>query len=268
MSNRAELYCLDFPNRKRYLGVSRVGSKQRYLGHEKAALRGSHLPVHRAWRKYGDPKLTILAVLEKEMLAETEKRAIVVYGTVVPNGYNIMSGGEGALLRSAVLSPEELLRRSQSMLGDANPVNKPGVRESIARSLMGRAMDEETKSKISSALSGKKQTPEHAAAKAASKVANKAMSGKKYPQMGRDTRGERNSFFGKTHSAEFAKELSLRSLGNSYAVGERTDEQKARMRDAHLGKPLSEFHRIHLMVSIATAWAMKANRQLSLLGTS
>ncbi len=263
------LYLLEFASGKFYVGITSRFPELRYRGHEKSAIRyDSPLPVYRAWRKYGAPKLTVLAVLEKRMLAAAEKRAIRVYGTVVPGGYNIMSGGEGALLRSAVLSPEELLRRSQAMLGDANPVNKPGVRERISASLIGGVASEETKLKISSALLGRKHTAEHIAARVESRLQNDSMKGKKYPQMGRDMRGERNSFFGKTHTDETKQKISECNIGNTKASGQRTEEQKARMSAAHEGVPLSKTHRIRMMVSIATTWALKSGRSLSLLEMS
>lgn len=90
----AELYKLDFPNGKSYLGVTRKTGLARYEGHRYHAERGGKYPLYRAWRRLGAPKLTVLAKVEEHMLGETEIRAIQVFRTMLPNGYNVLPGGE------------------------------------------------------------------------------------------------------------------------------------------------------------------------------
>lgn len=88
-----ELYRLGFRNGKSYIGISRCAS-QRYKGHAKAAEKGSSLILSRAWRKYGPPKLKVLAVVENSDSLAIEQRAIAVFKTVNPLGYNMTLGGE------------------------------------------------------------------------------------------------------------------------------------------------------------------------------
>lgn len=89
----ANLYRLDFSSGKSYVGVTQKTSQQRYEGHASSAAKGSEYLVHCAWRKFGAPKLTLLAVVENRVLEETERRAVEVFDTLVPNGYNMIPGG-------------------------------------------------------------------------------------------------------------------------------------------------------------------------------
>lgn len=69
----------------------------RRLAVHRQSLKWSQAAVYRAWRKYGDPEVKILAEVEVDKLREAEREAIAFHQTMVPNGYNLMSGGEGAL---------------------------------------------------------------------------------------------------------------------------------------------------------------------------
>ena len=88
------LYKLDFPNGKSYIGLAAHGALVRFRGHRKDA-RSSESLMYRAWRKYGEPTVKILAVIENSLLHETERKAIAIYGTKTPGGYNLTDGGEG-----------------------------------------------------------------------------------------------------------------------------------------------------------------------------
>jgi len=88
------LYKLDFASSKSYVGITTWPIVVRFNGHASAALHGSKCAVHNAWRKHGVPKLTVLAVVEDRILSEIEQRAISVFGTLSPKGYNLTSGGE------------------------------------------------------------------------------------------------------------------------------------------------------------------------------
>lgn len=90
----AELYKLDFASGKSYIGVTHKTSQARYGGHAWSSFKGGHYLIHRAWRKYGAPKLKVLAVVEDHMLEDSERRAVEVFGTLHPGGYNMIPGGE------------------------------------------------------------------------------------------------------------------------------------------------------------------------------
>ena len=89
-----ELYRLDFNNGKSYVGITVKKAANRFKHHKRDATHGSKYLVHRAWRKYGEPKMTVLAILEDGELPSTEIRAIKIFGTMTPNGYNMTPGGE------------------------------------------------------------------------------------------------------------------------------------------------------------------------------
>jgi hypothetical protein len=90
----AELYRLDFSNGKSYIGITETTALKRFAGHQAAVRKGRTTPVHCAWRKYGEPKLTVLAILEKGLLAATEIEAIKLFKTLSPHGYNLSFGGD------------------------------------------------------------------------------------------------------------------------------------------------------------------------------
>lgn len=67
----------------------------RFLEHEYNARSGvGNTALYNAWRKYGVPELKILAILENDLLADTEIKAISTFNTMLPFGYNSTSGGE------------------------------------------------------------------------------------------------------------------------------------------------------------------------------
>lgn len=107
-----ELYQLKFPNGKSYIGISRCATR-RYKGHANAASKGSDLLLSRAWRKYGRPKLTVLAVVEDHLRGETESKAVAVFKTFAPLGYNMTPGGEVA----PTTVPEIAAKVSKAMTG-------------------------------------------------------------------------------------------------------------------------------------------------------
>lgn len=89
------IYALNFPNGKRYIGMTSMLLSKRLAVHRMALKRECKSALYRAWRKHGDPEVQTLAVVEKHMLRDTERKAIAVFGTMVPNGYNLVAGGEG-----------------------------------------------------------------------------------------------------------------------------------------------------------------------------
>lgn len=113
-----ELYKLDFPNGKSYIGITKKTAAKRFKGHSQAARLGCRSPLYNAWRKHGEPTLMILAVLEDDDLHAAEIRAIKAFGTLLPGGYNATRGGD--------LNPMELeenrMKVSASKKGENNPM--------------------------------------------------------------------------------------------------------------------------------------------------
>ena len=69
----------------------------RIAQHKRSVKSNSQLPVHCAWRKYGEPEVTVVAEFEtQDELHAAEKAAIIAIGTLAPQGYNVAYGGESA----------------------------------------------------------------------------------------------------------------------------------------------------------------------------
>ncbi len=144
------LYKLDFPSGKSYIGITSGQMKTRINNHARdARLHLTTSSVHNAWRKYGQPKIIVLAEIENYVLSETEQKAISVYGTQSPHGYNLTSGGEHFFVTDEV---KEKLRIA--MTGKRHSEE---TRKKISLVQIGRVASIETRNRMSSAHSGKKK---------------------------------------------------------------------------------------------------------------
>jgi hypothetical protein len=95
------LYKLVFASGKAYIGQTTRTMNTRLSAHRQAAKRGSQLPVHCAWRKHGEPVVTVVGEFAThDELHAAEKAAIIAVGTLVPFGYNVTAGGETAPSKS------------------------------------------------------------------------------------------------------------------------------------------------------------------------
>jgi hypothetical protein len=155
-----ELYSLDFPNGKKYIGITSRGLAVRWRGHCCAAAGGMDRPVNEAIRKYGAANVVArtLVVGEKRYIQDLEIAAIATFRTTDREfGYNLGLGGETA----PTSNPLVAAKVRASMMGNQNCV---GFRHTP-----------ETCAKISAARMGnrgplgRKQSPEHAAKRAAAR---------------------------------------------------------------------------------------------------
>lgn len=167
------LYQLTSPSGKRYIGITSQRMDERWRQHIAYARQGIGWPICRAIRKYGAEsfKVRVLAQVEDSEMFELERRAIEVFGTRVPGGYNVTAGGEGTL--GAEVSRETREKASRRMKGRqpaciATPEsraragramrevwNRPGYRERVSMAMsiarMGMKPSEETRKKQSEA---------------------------------------------------------------------------------------------------------------------
>ena len=151
------LYKLDFANGKSYIGITTKSAETRFAQHRKSSVKGSRLAVHCAWRKHGEPALTTLAVLEDADLAAAEIRAIKVFNTLLPNGYNTLEGGQ----MSPLLNKSVAAKVSASMVGNKSSVGrslsdehkaKIGASSRGRKTMLGKTHSEEHKLRLSAAL--------------------------------------------------------------------------------------------------------------------
>lgn len=151
----AELYRLDFSSGKSYIGITKHTALKRFYFHGKSAANSGKGVVYHAWRKYGPPRLVTLAVLTDADMLDAEKRAIVVFGTRHPNGYNMTDGG------------------------DIPPSLSPEVANKIRMKLKGRKLSYERRLALSKVVTGRRHTEE------AKKNMSIAQKGKVISEIGR-----------------------------------------------------------------------------------
>jgi len=122
------LYQLTFSNGKAYIGQTVRNMNVRMAQHRTAANRGSNLPVHNAWRKYGEPSVSILLECDcVEQLHQAEINMIRDCGTLSPNGYNLGLGGETAPSKSPEVAAKIAAKARGRKIADTSAVSD-GVR--------------------------------------------------------------------------------------------------------------------------------------------
>ena len=152
------IYCLTFPNGKKYIGLTTQLLSKRLKKHcfDSFNEKGEDYnnKKSRAIRKYKSFSVEIL--YEGENLQEKEISLIALYDTM-NTGYNTTAGGDGCLHR--ICSDESRMKMSKSHLGK---VLSDETKEllSIANSgenhyFYGQTHSEETKAKISNNRKGK-----------------------------------------------------------------------------------------------------------------
>lgn len=107
--------------------------------------------IKNAIQKHGRDKFTLQVLLTstQEYCYEMERKAIEAYNTLKPNGYNICTGGLGAI----------------GIFGDKNGMfgrkHSPETLEKIRQTKLGKALTAETKEKMRVAHLGQKRTEEN-----------------------------------------------------------------------------------------------------------
>lgn len=138
------LYELEFPNGKKYLGISHQPDLRWNQQCRAAARRKQDFPLYRAIRKYGGAsvKRRILVVGTMEFIREMEIAAIATYGTLVPLGYNVAHGGQ----ISPSVIPEVREKMSQ---GQLRAWSNPEYKEKMRAKFKERIRSDEHKSNLS-----------------------------------------------------------------------------------------------------------------------
>ena len=208
-----ELYQLFFPESgKSYIGITTKTAIWRYSIHKKMVTGKRNYPLYNAWRKYGDPSLSILAVLENDELAGTEIRAIRAFKTLAPNGYNLSLGGELA------------------------PSKHPLVAQKISKSLTGKKLSQATKDKIGAIHKGKTLSDKHKAAISKRHKGTHLSEERKRKLV--EANKKRTYLKGWHHTAETCRIISESQRGKK-----RSPEAIENMRKAITGRHLSEEHK-------------------------
>lgn len=171
----AFLYQLTAPNGKAYLGITNYMPEQRWNKHAASSRSNSSLAIHRAIRKYGwdNFKKEVLVEGSFAYVKELEIKAIALFNTFTPFGYNLTKGGDGVLGTNYFLgrkhSPETIAKMKLVQQGHAGSMNgkhhTEEAKEKIAVAQrgekahwFGKTLAEETKQKMAFVKKGKLHT--------------------------------------------------------------------------------------------------------------
>lgn len=111
--------------------------------------------IHNAIKKYGRHAFVfeILKKIPNDKIDEAEREAIIKYNSLVPNGYNLETGG----CLNKKLSENTKQKISKAKIGKSNYIPTKETRIKTSLTLMGHPVSNETKQKISKANKGKKR---------------------------------------------------------------------------------------------------------------
>jgi group I intron endonuclease len=167
------LYSLDFPNGKRYVGISQ-NIRKRHREHRAIQNKKPHLLLAKAILKYGLPPMRILCVGERPYIASLEIKAISAFQTRDHKyGYNISFGGDGgmqppevraktgAALKGRKFSEERLANFRDAMKAKIWTFS-PEHREKIRAKSKGRSPSLEARAKLSAIIKGRPVGPHSA----------------------------------------------------------------------------------------------------------
>jgi hypothetical protein len=133
------VYLLTFAGGKKYVGQTTRRLKTRLCAHRNYASYGSNLPVHCAWRKYGEPSVVILGRFDgAEELNRAEIGFIAAFNTISPGGYNVSRGGDTA------------------------PSTEPSVAAKISAKARGRKVSDDVKARLATSSRELWRDPEYA----------------------------------------------------------------------------------------------------------
>lgn len=115
--NNFMIYMLTSPSGKSYIGQTNNFVKRISLHKRKS---GCPL-VHSAIKKYGIENIKIKILKENISISEAnilEKKFILEYGTIAPNGYNLRDGGENSSISETTKQRLSLINKGKEMSED------------------------------------------------------------------------------------------------------------------------------------------------------
>jgi group I intron endonuclease len=156
MTDVAHLYRLTSPSGKVYIGITK-NVRKRWLEHSHAARCGSKCALHHAIRKYGFEsfKKEVLVKSYFNYIKDLEIKAIEMYSTMIPHGYNMTAGGDGTI--GYVFTKEDRQRKSLALKGR---VFSDELKRKLSFAHKGKKMPEEQKQKIRATLKSIVRSPE------------------------------------------------------------------------------------------------------------
>lgn len=147
-----QVYRLNFPNGKSYIGITAKTAVKRFSGHLAQTAHGRSLPLNNAIRLHGESAISLDVLAEEsdwDLLCLLEMTFIDEFKTIHPHGYNLTVGGDGFV--GFKRSPENI--------------------EKVRQSKIGKKTSDETKEKMRQAMIGRKMSPEWIAKMSAARFA-------------------------------------------------------------------------------------------------
>lgn len=242
-------------NGKQYVGRAKHGVNKRRKTHEKDTIKGSNRLFHKALRKYGIDNFDwdeVYSNVPDEDLNRLEIEAIKWYGSKVPGGYNLTSGGDGGdvisgmdveslarykinlsiAMKKVVKTPEY---REKQKIVQTGRKHKDETKFKIREANLGRIFSEETIKKMSESAKKRgprKQSVEERKNRSVNMMGNSCCSSAKARRAIAESNRRR---IGEKRSAETRQRMSLAGRGKHSM----SEKQKAHLRQINTGKYVS-----------------------------
>ena len=148
------IYKLTFSNGKCYVGQTKTDLNLRLTRHKnKAYSEQSQTSVHKAFRMHGIPTIELIEKCDKQEIADTiEKENILKHNTLVPNGYNLQTGGVVCAKHNQISKDKvSVANKGRDYKGSVSEIRskttkanwqKPEYREKLMASLKESCTDE------------------------------------------------------------------------------------------------------------------------------
>ena len=210
-------------NGKVYVGQTSLGLKRRKSQHIIDVKNNkSNCYFHNSIRKYGEENFTWMIIEKCKTKNEanlSEEWFIRYLNSYKPNGYNLTFGGEGTLKRKTSQKTRERLSRGVKGWWDKKDSDyRRKWGERISKQNTGKKrqpVSVETREKLRIANIGKKHSEEHKE-KISKSLKGRVFSNEHKEKIRETQIGEKNSFFGKTHTEEARKKMSHKGKKNPF----------------------------------------------------
>lgn len=174
---------------KLYIGQTSQPIEKRWSQHLSNGRRGSRTAISKAIKAYGPDVFEISIIcrcLTIEEMNRREKYCISVFKTLVPNGYNLDSGGSNKKMHDLTRKKLSMARLGKK-IGPFSQEHKQKISLANKGKNKGIPLSDDTKKKLSEALSGsknpmfgKKRTREEMRGAIEKNTGNKYWSGRKH----------------------------------------------------------------------------------------
>ena len=230
------IYELLFPNGKVYIGQSQVDVEKEMR--ETLKTPGQRRALANAINKYGADSVvaTVISRCPPEECNDAERAFIDMRGSLVPHGYNLLTGGKNG----GRPSEEALKRMRESKKGMYRGKNNPfygkkhskEARARISMARKGKTLSAETRAKISAKGKGRKVSEETRAR------IGRARKGRKHSaETKAKMSGKNNHFYGKKHSEATRKKMRDKRKGKKPNLGKKhSAETREKIGAANKGK--------------------------------